>query len=71
MPDKKREGVPLPPHLSTVLNLPADTQNGPAPRMAEEVIRHLVLSPPLILSVWDETIILCLGHRLKHVNPLK
>ena len=24
-----------------------------------------------ILSVWGETIILCLGHRLKHVNPLK
>ena len=25
----------------------------------------------LLLSVWGETIMLCLGHRLKHVNPLK
>ena len=30
-PYKKREDVPLPPHRSTVLNLPADVQNGPAP----------------------------------------
>ena len=53
-PDEKREGVLLPSHLSTVLNLPAEVHNGPAPPMAEEVVRHLVLPPPLIYECAKE-----------------
>ena len=45
-PNKKGEGVPLPPHILTVPDLPACVQNGPTPPMAEEVVRHLILSLP-------------------------
>ena len=38
-PDKKGEGVPLPPHLPPVLDLSADVQYVPAPLTAEDAVR--------------------------------
>ena len=40
-------------------------------RSHDERFCHCSIQMYIILSVWGETIILCLGHRLKHVNPVK
>ena len=53
-PIKRERLFPFPRTFWTVLDLPADVQNGPTPPMAKEVVRHLVVSLPLMCECAKE-----------------